>query len=145
MQRAGGRLHVQDAKTEDSKNVLPLPKITRATLERHRDLQDKKRVDLAEDRQEHGLVFPSEIGTPVEPRNLSRHFASLRPRADLESMRLHDLRHTVVSVLMDLGIPPTPSRPSPGIPTSRSRSDLRTQGHARSARQDRRGGCREGP
>jgi integrase len=106
VQRAGGKLHLQDAKTEGSEAVLPLPEITRATLEVHRDLQEKERVELGEDWHDHGLVFPSELGTPMEPRNLSRHFASLRTRAGISTTRLHDLRHTVVSVLMDLGVPP---------------------------------------
>jgi len=106
VQRAGGKLHLQDAKTEGSEAVLPLREITRATLEVHRDLQEKERVELGEDWKDHGLVFPSELGTPMEPRNLSRHFASLRTRAGISTTRLHDLRHTVVSVLMDLGVPP---------------------------------------
>src|SRR5690349_6649517 len=36
VQRAGGQLHVQDAKTEASESVLPLPEITRRTLVEHR-------------------------------------------------------------------------------------------------------------
>jgi integrase len=86
--------------------VLPLPEITRRTLTEHRDVQAKERAALAEAWQGHGLVFPSELSTPMEPRNLSRHFASLRTKAGLPDVRLHDLRHTVVSVLMDLGVPP---------------------------------------
>jgi integrase len=65
-----------------------------------------ERTRLAEIWQEHGLVFPSEIGTPMEPRNLNRQFARLRIAAGLPDIRLHDLRHTVVSLLMDLGVPP---------------------------------------
>ncbi|WP_238006168.1 tyrosine-type recombinase/integrase [Dactylosporangium sp. AC04546] len=106
VQRAGGKLHIQDAKTESSESVLPLPEITRTTLQRHRDDQDKERVNLAEAWREHGLVFPSEIGTPMEPRNLARHFAGLRERVGITDVRLHDFRHTVVTVLMELGVPP---------------------------------------
>jgi integrase len=106
VQRAGGELHVQDAKTESSESVLPLPEITKRALEDHRDRQEKERAALAEAWKDHGLVFPSEIGTPMEPRNLSRHFASLRAKVGMQDVRLHDLRHTVVSVLMDLGVPP---------------------------------------
>jgi integrase len=40
------------------------------------------------------------------PRNLNRHFANLRATAGLPSARLHDMRHTVVSMLMELGVPP---------------------------------------
>ena len=56
--------------------------------------------------QDHDLVFPSSIGTPMEPRNLSREFTKLRERAGMPGVRLHDLRHTVVSLLLDLGTPP---------------------------------------
>jgi integrase len=106
IQRAGGELHVQDAKTESSESVLPLPEITKRALEDHRDQQGKERAALAEAWKDRGLVFPSEIGTPMEPRNLSRHFAALRLKVGMPDVRLHDLRHTVVSVLMDLGVPP---------------------------------------
>ena len=42
---------------------------------------------------ECGLVFPSTVGTPLEPRNLTR--ATRRCwRAGLPAVRFHDLRHT---------------------------------------------------
>jgi len=40
------------------------------------------------------------------PRNLNRHFANLRAAAGLPEVRLHDFRHTVVSMLMGLGVQP---------------------------------------
>jgi integrase len=106
VQRAGGKLHIQDTKTESSESVLPLPAITRKTLQQHREAQAKERAELAEAWKDHGLVFPSEVGTPMEPRNLARHFAGLRDRAGVPDIRLHDFRHTVVTVLMELGVPP---------------------------------------
>jgi integrase len=42
----------------------------------------------------------------MEPRNLNRHFAALREKANCPDVRLHDLRHTVVSLLMEMGVPP---------------------------------------
>jgi integrase len=42
----------------------------------------------------------------MEPRNLNRHFATLREKAGLPPVRLHDLRHTVVTLLLELGVPP---------------------------------------
>lgn len=50
--------------------------------------------------------FPRSGGTPMEPTNLSRSFARLRETAGLPGVRLHALRHTVVSLLMELGVPP---------------------------------------
>lgn len=106
VQRVAGQLHVQDAKTEDSEAVLPLPEVTWLTLLEHQERQQTERAALAEVWEDHDLVFPSERGTPMEPTNLSRSFARLRETAGLPGVRLHDLRHTVVSLLMELGVPP---------------------------------------
>ncbi|SBT63963.1 Site-specific recombinase XerD [Micromonospora sediminicola] len=106
VQRVAGQLHVLDAKTEDSEAVLPLPEVTWLALLEHQERQQAERTALAEVWQDHGLVFPSERGTPLEPTNLSRSFARLRETAGLPGVRLHDLRHTVVSLLMELGVPP---------------------------------------
>ncbi|MFD6636106.1 site-specific integrase [Micromonospora chalcea] len=106
VQRAGGELRLQDTKTEDSDSILPLPDWTWLALLDHQERQRRERDRLAEVWQDHGLVFPSEVGTPMEPRNLNRHFAGLREKAGCPEVRLHDLRHTVVSLLMELGVPP---------------------------------------
>ena len=45
-------------------------------------------------------------GTPIEPRNLNRHFEGIRTRAGYPHVRLHDFRHTVVSLLLQLRTPP---------------------------------------
>ena len=86
--------------------VLPLPEVTWLTLLEHQERQQAERAALAEVWEDHDLVFPSERGTPMEPTNLSRSFARLRETAGLPGVRLHDLRHTVVSLLMEMGVPP---------------------------------------
>jgi integrase len=107
VQRVGGRLLVDDTKSEASDATVPLPKTTRRELLAHRDRQGKERIEAGEDVwQEHGLVFPTSVGTPVEPRSLNRHFDGIRTRAGLPGVRLHDLRHTVVTLLLELGTPP---------------------------------------
>jgi integrase len=107
VQRVGGRLLVDDTKSEASDATVPLPKITRRELLAHRDRQAGERDEVGEDVwQEHGLVFPTSVGTPMEPRSLNRHFEGIRTRAGLPDVRLHDLRHTVVTLLLELGTPP---------------------------------------
>ncbi|WP_405365579.1 tyrosine-type recombinase/integrase [Kitasatospora sp. NBC_00039] len=54
---------------------------------------------------ETGLVFTSRVGTPIEPDNLRRSWYPLRDRLGL-TLRFHDLRHTCVTLLLDLGVPP---------------------------------------
>ena len=106
VQRVDGRLLVDETKSEASDGTVPLPKITRRVLVEHRDRQDKERVDAGEVWHEHGLVFPTSVGTPMEPRSLNRHFDGVRTRAGLPDVRLHDFRHTVVSLLLALRTPP---------------------------------------
>jgi integrase len=106
VQRVGGELVMQDTKSDDSDNVLPLPEITWITLLDHQAGQEGERARAGDKWRDHGLVFPSEVGTPIEPRNLNRHFNSLRTRAGMPTVRLHDLRHTMVTLLLELGVPP---------------------------------------
>lgn len=41
----------------------------------------------------------------MEPDNLRRHWEPLKAALGVE-LRFHDLRHTCVSLLLDLGVPP---------------------------------------
>ncbi len=106
VQRADGRLVVDDTKSEASDATVPLPRITQRELLAHRDRQQQERAEMGEIWQDHGLVFPTGVGTPMEPRSLNRHFDGVRNRAGLPSVRLHDFRHTVVTLLLELGTPP---------------------------------------
>lgn len=58
VQRAGGKLHLQDTTAEDSDSVLPLPDWTWVALLDHQERQRRDRERLAEVCQEHGVVFP---------------------------------------------------------------------------------------
>ncbi|MFE2096632.1 tyrosine-type recombinase/integrase [Streptomyces sp. PTD9-10] len=71
----------------------------------HRERQAQERAAAGTGWKERGLVFTSRIGTPVEPDNLRRSWDPLRKRLGLE-IRFHDLRHSAVSLLLDLGVPP---------------------------------------
>lgn len=106
VQRVDGRLVVDDTKSEASDATVPLPKITRRVLLEHRERQDKERIDAGEIWHDHDLVFSTKFGTPIEPRSLNRQFDGIRTKAGLPGVRLHDFRHTVVSLLLELGTPP---------------------------------------
>jgi integrase len=58
--------------------------------------------------QEHGLVFPSQVGTSIGGRNLNRLFKRHLERTGLpRSFRFHDLRHTCATLLLRQGVNPT--------------------------------------
>jgi integrase len=49
--------------------------------------------------QEHGLVFPSSVGTPISGGHLNRAFKGmLQPTGLPKSTRFHDLRHTCATL-----------------------------------------------
>jgi site-specific recombinase XerD len=57
--------------------------------------------------KDQGLVFPSQVGTPLSARNLQRHFKGVLKRAGLpKSFRFHDLRHTCATLLLRQGVNP---------------------------------------
>ncbi|MBA2441115.1 MAG: site-specific integrase [Rubrobacter sp.] len=76
-------------------------------LRAHRKRQLEERMEKAGLWEDHGLVFPSEVGTPLGARNLQRGFKIRLKRAGLpESTRFHDLRHTCATVLLGQGVNP---------------------------------------
>lgn len=75
-------------------------------LREQRRRQAAERLAAGPAWQDSGLVFTTAHGTVIEPRNLNRHWYATRVRAGLPGVRLHDLRHTCVTLLLDAGTPP---------------------------------------
>ncbi|GLZ08865.1 site-specific integrase [Actinomadura sp. NBRC 104412] len=106
LQRVGGALRFVPPKTEDSTRTIPLPALCVTALCEHKIRQRAEMADAWPNWQDHGLVFPSRLGTPMEPDNLRRSWGRIRAAAGLDGMRFHDMRHTCVSLLLALGVPP---------------------------------------
>ena len=106
LQRVGGSLRLVPPKTDDSARTVPLPPPCVEALREHKKRQLAERAEAWPDWEDHGLVFPSRRGTPMEPDNLRRRWTAIRNEARLGATRFHDLRHTCVSLLLDLGTPP---------------------------------------
>ncbi len=49
-------------------------------------------------------MLTSAVGTPLEPRNVTRQFKALLTAARLPDMRLHDLRHSCATLLLAQGV-----------------------------------------
>lgn len=106
MQRRGGRLQRVLPKTESSVRKLYVPAVLLEVLLRHKERQGAERALGEDEWQEHGLVFPSTVGTPMEPGNLHRHFKSILKQVGLPATtRFHDLRHSCATLLLAQGIP----------------------------------------
>jgi hypothetical protein len=83
-----------------------LGQVTIDKLKAHQDRQQLEKAAAGERWQEHGLIFPTVIGTLSDPHNLLKEFKELLEKAGLPKMRFHDLRHTSITlVLNDIGAP----------------------------------------
>jgi integrase len=106
VQRLPGRLALERPKTERSIRLLPLPVFMERALAHHAERQTAERQLAGDDWDDHGLIFPSERGTPLDPRNLLRQFKALLVTAELPDMRFHDLRHSCATTLISQGVHP---------------------------------------
>jgi integrase len=93
-------------KTQRSARVIPLPTMVVDALEALRATQERERRELGPRWPDLGFVFTTPIGTPIDPRNCTRVVQEVCVAAGLPRIRLHDLRHGCVSVLLALGVPP---------------------------------------
>lgn len=94
-------------KTARSRRTIPLPDIAVFALKRHKTEQGKERLRAGDVWQDWGLVFTTEIGTPLDPSNVrNRSFWPLLEKAGLSRVRFHDLRHTCATLLLAQGVHP---------------------------------------
>jgi len=75
----------------------------KALLE-HKRQQGVERLRLGSDRQDHGLVFPTRIGTPYTLSSLTnKWFKPALVKAELAGFNLYSLRHTHATLLLANG------------------------------------------
>jgi integrase len=98
---------VRQLETRSSRRQVLLPRIAVDALKRHHDRQDQERRLIGAGWEDNGLVFPNQVGRPINPSNfMPRDFYPLLERAGLPRMRFHDLRHSAATLLLELGIHP---------------------------------------
>lgn len=93
-------------KTDRAQRTINLPTPVVPSLRKHRRVQLEERLRAGSRWREFDLVFASNIGTPLEPRNLDRHFKRMLAKAGLPDMRFHDLRHTAASLMLAANVNP---------------------------------------
>jgi integrase len=96
-----------EPKSDRSRRTIRLPQIVVSALKAHRKQQLEERMALGKAWHDSGLVFVSPIGTPLDPRNVTREFqAMLAAAPSVPRVRFHDLRHTAATLLLAQGVDP---------------------------------------
>ena len=86
--RVNGRLVISEPKTDRSRRTVPLSPAVVAMLRRHRTAQKADRLRAGNQWSDSGLVFTTERGGPVDPRNLLRCRGAAK-KAGVTSRRSH--------------------------------------------------------
>jgi integrase len=113
-----GQLWEGDTKTRQSRRRLQALPVTLAALKAHRARQAAEKLRAGEAWTETGLVFTTEIGTPIDPANLRRAFRALIKAAGIPAKQPteecpkpgqwhpNEMRHSAGSYMDHMGIPP---------------------------------------
>ena len=101
--RVGKRLVTSAPKTERSRRTVPLSQGVVAMLRNHKRQQAEERMKAANVWEDHGLVFCTEVGRPVEPRNLLREVELAAAKAGTADIGVHSLRHAAATALLESG------------------------------------------
>lgn len=95
---------LSEPKSERGHRVLPLIPAAVAALRAQRSLALQARLLAGSRWQEHGFVFPSAAGTPLNARNVFREYQELLTAAGIPHKRFHDLRHSTATYLLAAGV-----------------------------------------
>lgn len=96
-------LMINAPKTETSKAPVPLPEVVLSALRRHKASQAALILYRGEKYKNRKLVFPTDKGTYMYPRNFQRKYYSLLEKAGIPHIKLHGLRHTFATRLLEEG------------------------------------------
>lgn len=101
------RSQVKMPKTSNGVRVVPIPQLLLTDLSEWQRIQEKKLSAIGIKQTVDTPIVSSETGGIMHPQNLDRWWRNNRSTFGCESVVLHELRHTYLTVLANSG---TPSR-----------------------------------
>ncbi|MBP0644620.1 tyrosine-type recombinase/integrase, partial [Mycobacterium tuberculosis] len=88
-------------KTERSRRTVPLSSAVVGLLRKHKVTQAEERLRAGDQWLDSGLVFTTEFGGPVDPRNLLRVLEVAATQAGVEKVGVHTLRHSAATAWLE--------------------------------------------
>jgi integrase len=99
------RVVISDLKTARSRRTLYLTPHLVDSLRAHKARQASERMGLGPGWTDLGLMFPSCVGTPMDPDNFAGALSKLTTKAGLGHWNPHALRHSGASLMLAQGTP----------------------------------------
>lgn len=100
----GSKLTVSSTKTKHSHRTLLLPPEALEVVRLHKASQIQRHTEFGV-RPTRDWLFTTDTGTVFRPDNLMRTYKALCLQAGVRAVRLHDLRHTYISLAGRAGVP----------------------------------------
>lgn len=105
LRRGADGYEVGPPKTRKSTRTIDLPRPALDALTARLGWQEAERATAGSAWRDTGLVFTTTIGTIIDPSNLRHALDQATARAGLGHWHPHELRHTAVSLLSNMGVP----------------------------------------
>jgi integrase len=102
--RIDHKLVISEPKTERSRRTVPLSATVVAMLRKHRLEQKAERLRVGDQSTDTGLVFTTEFGEALDPRNLLRVVEAAATAAGINGVGVHTLRHSVAVGWLESGV-----------------------------------------
>jgi len=96
-------VEIGELKTKNARRLLPMPNTLRAELQKVKQEKDKAARGAGKHVVSSPFVFTNIQGKPFRPESISQAFKRAAAKVGLPDMRLHDLRHTAITYMLEAG------------------------------------------
>ncbi|MFD3038364.1 tyrosine-type recombinase/integrase [Mycolicibacterium senegalense] len=104
LSRVDGALVLTEPKTDRSRRRVPLHAGVVTALKGWRTQQLQERLAAGDQWTDTGVVFATELGTMVDPRNLLRTVELAAAKAGIENVGAHTMRHSAAVAWLESGV-----------------------------------------
>ncbi len=107
LERLDGEFRFKEPKTARSRREVAIPPLAVERLRRWKTEQTERRLVAGPAWHDLGLVCDCGDGQPIAPDSFSKAFKRLARAVGAPNTRLHDLRHTAATLMMEAGVHPS--------------------------------------
>jgi len=100
-----GKPHIKSTKTEEDMRTISMPEWYMKELSKYKLEWQKEKMKVGElwEGGDHNFLFHRGFGVPYIPSSVNKTWTNLKKRHNLKDIRFHDLRHTMVTYLLQEG------------------------------------------